>query len=170
MSELSASKTLRRFMTVAALSALAAGAFGSAADAKSELGCKGGTRYVDGLPVQTFCGPARATVRVGASTLRFAGGRCERGDKYLSVRIGTIGLADLKPRPDYFGLSVGTVPLFGGPAARVDGTYRALGLVWVHDGTDGSLPRAAVTLQAGRSRGVFTGTIRGRTVRGSFAC
>src|SRR5207247_2534167 len=87
---------------VAAASILAAADSGKAATA----GCKSGVTTVDGSPARVFCGPAKASVRIGGKTLSFANGLCEQSGGGFVVNIGTFfPSSDTSKRP-YLGLLV----------------------------------------------------------------
>jgi hypothetical protein len=66
-----------------------------------------GVKTIGGAPARVFCGPAKATVRAGASTYRFANGACLDSPGFtvnigiLSFGSGSIGSAS---RVKYFGV------------------------------------------------------------------
>jgi hypothetical protein len=112
-----------------------------------------------------FCGRARATVRVGSKTFRYAGGDCSRVGAFFSVNIGTTVL-DAKyrgPKPSYFGLT----------ARRSQAGRRANATIAFNAGGRGyALTRASVSLAKGLRRGTFAGVVFARRSRvsGSFSC
>jgi hypothetical protein len=139
--------------------------------------CTPGVKTVNGVTMRTFCGPAKATVHYGAKTFTFAQGRCDKTKDYVAVNIGTVVLGQTsKPKPEYFGLVVGKLPLGGGgtPAAK-DGTYTNGTLVFDHGGkaylVNGTTLR--ITLKGGRTRGTFSGSGLGAPapkITGTFSC
>jgi len=141
--------------------------------------CTPGVRTVAGHNARVFCGPARATVRVGTKTLRFSGGECTRGAKWFNLNIGTVVLAARTQPLPYFAVAVGQYlganP--GSPAATKDGTYpkglvvtRAPGVVADLNGY--ATTNVKVTLSRHRTAGTFSGTTQfgGVHVSGSFSC
>ncbi len=155
--------------------AASAGAAATAGAAPGREACTPGTRNVNGVLSRVFCGPAKATAKVGGKTLAFRNGVCERRAAYWDVNIGIVTLGQTsKPKPDYFGITVGRFPGAGGgvPAAGKDGVYKTgVVLALVSGGKGLAVVRATVTLQGGRTRGTFTGrTLTGALVSGSFRC
>jgi hypothetical protein len=156
-------------LALAAAATLVLAGTGGAADA----GCNAGTTKFGGSPARVFCGSATATVRVGAKTFSFRNGSCEATSDYLTLNLGTIVIGSpSKRRPDYFGLTVGRLPVGGGKPAGKDGTYSGAVVSAVHRGEAYAVGGASVTLAGGRTRGTFTGRLVGSAVRvsGSFAC
>lgn len=156
-------------LALAAASSLVLAGTGSATNA----GCKAGTTTFAGSPARVFCGAATATVRVGAKTFTFRNGSCETTSDYLTVNLGTIVIGSpSKQRPEYFGLTVGRLPLGDGKPAGKDGTYSGAVISAVHVGQSLAIDRARVTLTGGRTRGAFTGqlVLSATKVSGSFTC
>lgn len=163
---------MRAALAPGVLAVAACAATAAAATPVAPARCRPGARTVGGVPQRTFCGPASAVVRTGGKTHRIAvGGECERGRMYLAVNVGTVVLGrTTRPKPTYFGLSVGRTPLGGTPAAR-DGTYANPALSFTVGGRSFAVLRATVTLGGGRTRGTFRGTVLGGgPVTGSFTC
>jgi hypothetical protein len=163
-------KTLGFVVAVAAAAATMTWAgTGGAASA----GCTAGVTKYGGATARVFCGPATATVHTGGKTFTIRQGSCEKGAKYLSINVGEIVIGtSTKPKPEYFGLSIGKLPFLGGSPASHDGTYRS-GVVAVdHAGKGYALrAQAKVTLTNGRTRGTFSATqLTGGVVTGSFHC
>jgi hypothetical protein len=144
----------------------------AATTASAATACNAGVHPFGDVSARTFCGPARATLVVGGKTFRFRGGVCERGAAYISLNIGTVVLGTTaKPRPEYFGMNVGKVPLFGGTPATHDGTFPAGLVTGRHLGKGYSLLQATVTLAGGRTHGTFKGPLLGGgTATGTFHC
>src|SRR5262245_25633020 len=154
-------------LSIAAILVLAG--IGSAA----ETACKAGVTTFAGAPARVFCGPATAKLRVGGKTLAFRNGSCERTSSYLTVNLGEIVLGTpSKPKPPYFGLTIGRLPFGGGKPATRDGWYAGAAISAVHASRSIALGHAHVTLAGGRSHGTFSGQLvgTGTSVTGSFAC
>lgn len=134
--------------------------------------CTAGMTKVKGVQARVFCGPATATVKIGAKTLSFRNGACSKTSQYVTVNIGTIALGPVKAKPNYFGLNVGK--LFGSrQSAGHDGNYKG-GVVAVDFAGSGYAVRSdtvKINLAGNRSKGTFSGTLlSGGTVTGSFSC
>ena len=113
---------MRHVVLVLVLVVAATAAAVSAPAKPLRAACTAGVHPFGDVSARTFCGPAKATLVVGGRTIRFQGGSCQRGPAYVSLNIGTVVLGTTtKPRPDYFGLNVGKVPIFGGTPATHDG-------------------------------------------------
>jgi hypothetical protein len=135
-------------------------AFGTQASARES--CTPSVRTVSGVTYRTFCGPARAVVRLGGRTLVFRGGSCDRGA--FTINIGTITLPPGKPKYRYFGITVFT---------NRDGVFEDQAVTWqLPNGRRNSLFHATVKLAGGRTRGTFTGSTLVGNVKGSgsFHC
>jgi hypothetical protein len=78
----------------------------------ANITCTPGVRSIAGAPARVFCGPAKASVKVGSATYTFAGGACLKQPRF-SVNLGTLSF-DPGAKAPYFGLSL--------PRARA-GTY-----------------------------------------------
>jgi hypothetical protein len=161
-------KTLALTTALAIAAILALAETGSAA----KTACKAGVTTFAGAPARVFCGPATAKLRLGDRTLAFHNGSCDRTSNYLTVNLGEIVLGTpSKPKPQYFGLTVGRLPFGGKPAAR-DGVYAGAAISAVHSARSIALGRAHVSLAGGRTHGTFTGQLvgSGKSVTGSFEC
>ena len=141
----------------AAAAAVLLGRAGAAA------GCTAGVRTVGGATVRTFCGPAKATAKIGGQTFRFSGGSCAVEGGYFTVNIGSITLPPAKPKFAYFGMDVKP------PKA---GTHPSQILSWQEPGKRYSLLPVTVTVKPGLKSGTFTGKVLGGTGTGSgsFTC
>ncbi len=148
--------------SVAALAAavcavlLAAAAVQAADVATRARPCKEGLTTIRGKRARVFCGPARATVEVGATTLTFRGGRCTKSGPVLIVNIGTIVLP-----------SSGTLPYFGAVFQGRKASISFRGGT-VHD----SVVDDVRFKLKGKSGGTFSGRslLGKRPVSGSFSC
>jgi hypothetical protein len=136
-------------------------AVSSPAGARTEA-CVPGVRTIDGVSARVFCGPAKATVHVGAKTLSFSNGACDKSSFGYSVNIGTFLAGTSKsPRP-YFGLAVEKSK--PGTYARQTVSFRS-----------GGVSRSAlvtVTLKTTLRSGTFSGSVifGGPHVTGTFSC
>jgi hypothetical protein len=161
-----------RRASIALLCATLAFAAGLSTAAEGKKKCKPGVHTFSGsTKARTFCGPARATAVVGAKKFAFKGGACDKTKKYVTVNIGTVVLGSTsKPRPEYFGITVGQTPGGGKPAPK-DGTYDDAVVTFVHKHKGYPVGNASVTLKNGRTRGTFTGELPGGgAVTGTFRC
>lgn len=137
--------------------------------------CTSGVVKFGGVTARVFCGPAKATLRVGGKTISFAGGSCERTSRYVALNVGTVVLGQTtKRKPDYFGLTVGAYPSASAKPAGHDGAYTG-GVVAAEKGGKPYLVRgdtARITLAGGRTRGTFKSTLLfgGGAVSGTFSC
>lgn len=166
--------TVRR--TIVLLTALGiAGCVAASTAVASRTGCTPGVISFGGVQARVFCGPAKATVKVGGKTLSFTGGSCERTSKYLTVNVGTVVLGTTtKKKPDYFGLDVGAYPGSTGKPAAHDGSFTG-GVLAVVSGGKSYLLRgdtAKFTLSGGRTKGTFSaaGLLGSGAATGSFSC
>ena len=166
------SRLLWLFLGLAALTATAAPA-SLAGPARSA--CMPGLTSFGGTQARVFCGPAKATVKIGGKTLSFKGGSCERTSKYLAINVGTVVLGTTtKKKPDYFGLDVGAIPGSTAKPAGRDGTYTG-GVIAIDFGGKPYLLRgdtAKITLSGGRTKGTFgaAGLLGSGGGTGTFSC
>ncbi len=133
--------------------ALAAVAHASARVAACTPGIKPGGR--------TYCGPARATLKVGGKRYLFRGGNCKISGGTWLLNIGTITLIGT-PKHTYLGITV---------FSRKPGK-RSAAVSWQLQGKTKSLRNAFVTLARGLRKGTFTGSVipGGGKASGSFRC
>ncbi len=141
------------------LLAVAGAALVTATQASARQACKPG----DNTAGRTFCGPAKATLRVHGKKYRYnQGGNCSIDGSTWTLNIGTISLHG-KPKRAYFGITV---------FSKKAGTHGAA-VTWQRpNGTTASLLNAKVTLARGLKKGTFTGSINtgGGKGTGSFSC
>ena len=168
-----------RVLLVLSACALGAVVAATAAAAPTRTSCTPGQSTVDGHSAMTFCGPAKATVKVAGKTYSFKGGACLKTGKYLNVNIGTVVYGAAKQKQSYFAVLIGKYPGAnpGTPAAPKDGTYggglvvvRHQGKAWDLNGFDKDVK---VTLKKNRTAGTFTGSTHFTPrvkVTGSFSC
>jgi len=110
-----------------------------------------------------FCGPTKATVRLGGKTIRYKNGECSKSGSMFSVNIGATIPGALKQKYPYFGLTV--------KGTRA-GTYRRQNLGFAYVGTVYAIGHHTILLKAGLRSGTFAGkSFPGlRKVSGSFTC
>jgi hypothetical protein len=151
---------MKRTLITLAVAALAAAAFTSTTSAQATA-CVEGVKKINGVPARTFCGPAKATVKLGASTVSYAGGSCSKSSFGWTINIGTVVIGNLKKKPEYFGITV--------PAKA--GAHSNSGPAIVHAGKSYAV-LGTVTLKAGLKSGTFSGKVFGspQRIAGSFSC
>jgi hypothetical protein len=169
-----------RLLVFATTCALVAGIAATAAAAPTRVACTAGQFTKGAASGVQFCGPAKATVKLGSKTYQFTSGMCAKTSKYFYLNLGTEVLTGPKGTTSYFGLLVGAYPGAnpGTKASPKDGTYSG-GLVTVRwKGKDAILngagdPNVKITLKKGRTAGTFTGTTflsPKVKVTGTFSC
>jgi hypothetical protein len=135
----------------------------TARSAPARTSCTPGAKTVAGRTVIFFCGPATATVRFGAKTIRYRNGECMKSGGTFTVNIGATIPGAAKQKYPYFGLTVeGTRP----------GKYTRQNLGFAHAGRVYAIGQHTIVLKPGLRSGTFTGkSFPGlRTVSGSFTC
>jgi hypothetical protein len=142
------------------VAALAAAAFGTAS-AKSAATCVAGVKKINGVSARTFCGPAKATVKLNGATVSYKGGQCSKSAGLLAVNIGTVVLGNLKNKPEYLGVA----------ANAKAGVQDRQTIAIVHAGKSKSMI-GTVTLKPGLRAGTFSGKVFGSSavISGSFTC
>ena len=148
--------------TAAVLAAAGAQAVASA----GTTGCTAGVNAAGGATVRTFCGPARAAVKIGGKTLHFTNGECEKVSGSYSVNIGSITLPAAKPKYMYFGFTT---------TKKQGGTYKIygdVGLGWQTPGKNYGLGTGSVTISSSMKSGTFSGTtiLGAQKASGSWTC
>jgi hypothetical protein len=157
------------------VTAIAGAAASASSSMPSRSACAPGMISFGGVQARVFCGPAKATVKVGGKVLSFTGGSCERTSKYVTINIGTVVLGTTtKKKPDYFGLDAGAYPGSTGKPAAKDGTTTGGVIAVVYAGKTYLLrgDTAKITLSGGRTRGTFSagGLLGSSGATGSFSC
>jgi hypothetical protein len=152
--------TMKRAIFGLAVAALAVAAFGTAS-AKSAATCVAGVKKINGVSARTFCGPAKATVKINGSTVSYKGGECSKSIGLFSLNIGTVVLGNLKNKPEYLGVT----------ATAKAGAQTRQTVAVVHAGKSRSII-GAVTLKVGLKGGTFSGKAFGSSavISGSFTC
>jgi hypothetical protein len=122
------------------------------------------------LPNRRACGPARAVVRVGATTYVMRGGSCERLDTQptdalsrFRVTIGVFGAGATSRGIDFW---------WWQPKPPRAGRFRIAETSLEAPGTTGFLGRAFVTVSKGLNSGTFSFVDSRSAIRitGSFTC
>ena len=132
-----------------AVAALAASALGIGSAHSAAL-CTAGVTKVGGAPARAFCGPAKATVKIGGSSVSYRNGACSKSSFGWTINIGTVVIGNLKKKPEYFGITV--------PAKA--GAHSNSGPAIVHAGKSYAV-LGNVTLKAGLKSGTFSGKVFG---------
>jgi hypothetical protein len=139
---------------------VAAAAFATGS-AQSAASCTAGVTKVGGAPARTFCGPAKATVKIGAATVAYKQGTCSRSSVGFTINVGTVVLGNAKTKPEYFGITVQAKP----------GAHANSAVAVVHANKSYAV-LGTVTLAAGLKSGTFSGKVFGGPTKivGSFHC
>ena len=129
----------------------------------SRAACTPAVKTIGGAPARVFCGPAKATAKIGSTAYRFAGGACQRAPGF-TVNVGTLSFAS-SARVSYFGISL--------PKAKA-GTYTGTQVTLsfnVGKQRHSLVSSARVVLGPGLHSGSFAGEdLLGRPITGSFTC
>jgi hypothetical protein len=147
--------------------------------------CQSGTE--EGSADVLRCGPARAVVNVGGTTIEFVGGQCESAPGLLVATLGVTSLAAPQPGDnpsDYLAIIIGDpggqeqaaevfARFVGSPPLTSDGPYE--GFVWVL-GRKGDvqfqLSSASVVMYDQLTRAEFAGSdfTTNQPITGQFSC
>jgi hypothetical protein len=160
----------RTSLALATASALIAAAFtlgaatalaGASGSPQGAAACVPGVKKINGVSARTFCGPARATVKMNGKTISYSGGNCSKSLGLFSVNIGTVVLGNLRNKPEYFGVT----------ARAKAGVQTRQGVSVVHAGKSHAII-GTVTIKAGLRAGTFSGKVFGspKIIAGSFTC
>jgi hypothetical protein len=154
-------------LALAALPLATTSVVGASASASAS---KCGPEQIGGVTVRTWCGPARATVKVGGKSITIKGGACElvnyQGIKAFTVTTGRYTVPPAKPKFTSFS------------AAGSDtkpGTYSGWLVNFQTPGKQWTLrpTKTTVTITAaGAKKGTFSGTLYegGKLAKGSWTC
>jgi hypothetical protein len=152
------------FVLAASVLALAFGVSPSAGGNSLAAACKPGLGKIGKTTVYRYCGPAKATVKIGGKTYSIVGGRCRKvpGAPYLAVDIGAKTLS---------GKSVTRYLVIRNPKLT-DGVTRSASVNVQLVGATYVVGPVVVTVSAGRTRGTFAGDALGAAgrVTGSWTC
>jgi len=157
---------MKTVIAIGCAAALLAVAGPGGASSAGSTSCTAGVKTVGGATQRTFCGPAKATVKIGGKTLRFSGGKCEKLGGFYTVNIGTITLPPSKPKSMYFGFTT---------TKKRGGRYKVFGNVtvaWETPGTRYALGNGTVKISSSMKRGSFAGTtiLASQKATGSWTC
>ena len=150
---------MTRLLVLAALVAAVGGSTASAQPSAARAACKPGVHTVHGEFVKVFCGPAKAVVHFGGTTMTFQSGRCSM-PAYFHLDLGTLTISG-PAQSTYLGLAANTYD---------DGTYRSgqdggaivVHIVFQYAGKDQPTYKDTLTLRGNLTRGTFSGRL-GRT-------
>jgi len=139
--------------SVAVACALAAGS----APASAQTCPHPGT--VDGQSVLIYCGPAKATVKLGATTFALKNGLCKKavGNFYLSF--GAVVTQQTKHAPDSFLVIAGS----SAKPATHDGAYSGTTVMMTRKGKGYLADALTLTLSHNTKAGTLAGTIESTT-------
>jgi hypothetical protein len=153
-------RTIVALAAVWTATTLSATVFSSGAVA-STAACVPGVKAINGLSARTFCGPAKATVKINGKSITYTGGACSTSIGLFTVNIGTVVLGTLKNAPEYVGVTA---------KAKVGAQSRQT-IAVVHAGKSQAII-GTVTISAGMKQGTFAGKTFGSTesISGSFTC
>jgi hypothetical protein len=148
-------------LIVACTSAMLVATVGASGAVRAADACVPGVKKINGVSARTFCGPAKATVKMNGKTISYSGGECSKGAGLLALNIGTVVLGNLKNKPEYLGVA----------ATAKAGAQPRQTIAVVHAGTSRSII-GTVTLQPGLKAGTFSGKVFGSSavISGSFTC
>jgi hypothetical protein len=159
-------KAMKRIIMLAGLATvctatLLAATASASGSADSATGCVAGVKKINGVSARTFCGPAKATVKMNGKTITYKGGECSKSIGLFAVNIGTVVLGNLKNKPEYFGVT----------ANAKAGVQSRQGVAVVHAGKSQAII-GTVKIKAGLRAGTFSGKVFGssKVISGSFSC
>jgi hypothetical protein len=95
-----------RFVLSGVLVALAVGAGAVSGSRAAACSPDGKAVVIGGKSATVYCGPAKATVRVGGQTMTFRGGTCVWTTNSFKLQLGTIFLFRTKPLQSQPGFSI----------------------------------------------------------------
>jgi hypothetical protein len=138
----------------------------SAKQAPAACSANGKDVTIAGDAATVFCGPAKATVRVGSQTMTFRNGTCVWTSNSFKLRLGTIFLSRSKPLQKQAGFSIYAT---GIPVARA-----LVQVYWRGQYTATSPLHETARPSASRAGGTFTGKAgkagTGPSVSGTVTC
>ena len=153
-------------LTVFALAATTAGAAPAQRLATAPCNPAGKQVLIRNQSATVYCGPARATVKVGGRTMTFNSGTCVWTSNSFKVQLGTVFLFRAKPLQRERGFELRAT---GYPVARAliqvyaDGTYHEAGTLY-----------ATARPNASQTGGTFTGKTgrrgTGPSISGTISC
>lgn len=125
--------------------------------------CTPGVKTIAGKTARIFCGPAKATVRLGARTITYQQGECSLGGGGFAANIGTVIPGATRQKQPYFGVFV---------ERATPGKYPRQTITFAHAGRVEAVYPNTLTLAKGLKAGTFEGRLlgSGRPVSGSFTC
>lgn len=145
---------------IGTIAVVAVAVFASTAACRTSA-CVAGVKKINGVSARTFCGPAKASVKLNGKTISYKGGECSKSIGLFSVNIGTVVLGNLKNKPEYLGI---TANAKAGKQTRQTASVVHAGKTHAVIGT--------VTIKPGLRGGTFVGKVFGSpaVISGSFTC
>ena len=120
---------------------------------------------VKGISVLVYCGSAKATVKLGATTIRWKNGQCLKVGSNFYVNIGDIVTQPVTKAPDSFQVVAGT----SAKPATKDGTYPGTTVMMSHSGHGYLADALVLTLAHGTKAGTLKGTIESTSSNAKYA-
>jgi hypothetical protein len=155
---------MRFAFVLAAVVASAAAAATLAAATPSRTACTPGVSKIDGFSARTFCGSARASVKIGGRILTFSGGQCAISNGFWTVNIGTIELGQPHKTKSYLGIALMK-------PSHADGSYKGVTFGFNVPGKSYLVSGATLTLRKGGKAASFSGPLAsGGRATGSVTC
>ncbi|MBA3841427.1 MAG: hypothetical protein H0X39_02205 [Actinobacteria bacterium] len=156
---------MRFAFTFAIFFVAAAGCAALATALPSRGACTAGLSKIAGFQARTFCGPAKATAKVGGKKLSFVGGQCAVSQGFWTVNIGTIELGQPHETRSYFGIALMQ-------SKHADGTYRNVTFGFNVPGKSYLVSGGTLTLRSRGKAASFSGALAGggAKVTGSVTC
>lgn len=148
-------------LIVACTSVMLIASVGASGAVRAADACVPGVKKINGASARTFCGPAKATVKMNGKKISYSGGECSKGAGLVALNIGTVVLGKLKNKPEYLGVA----------ATAKAGAQARQTVAVVHAGISRSII-GTVTLKPGLKAGTFSGKVFGSSavISGSFTC
>jgi hypothetical protein len=134
-----------------------------------------GNATVGGATVVTYCGPAKASVKLGAKTYRISGGRCSVSAGHWVLLIGRQTLPPAKAKFLSFQAVAKLAKTKAGTYKKGEFTlsFQMPGKDYVISAGNPYMPTGSVTITARARRGTFVGVNALKTkqhITGSWSC
>lgn len=110
---------------------------------------------VDGVGVLVYCGSAKATVKVGATTFHFENGQCKKLGSSFYANFGSIVTQPTKKAPDSFQIIAGS----DAKPATKNGSYPGTTVMMTKSGRSYLADALTLTLTHNARAGTLAGTI-----------
>jgi len=161
-------RTLGVALALLAVGGLALNAYAAPTHKVTQAGCSpaGKDVTIGGKAATVYCGPARATVRIGSQTMTFRHGTCVWSTNSFKLQLGTIFLFRSKPLQQQPGFSIYAN---GGAVARA-----LVEIYWGGRYSYASPLHATAQANSSRTGGTFKGRLgkggTGLPVNGTIHC